>query len=44
MKAIIPALFFAALAAPSGVVSAVLLAALVFWVAYEPSSDTQISC
>jgi len=44
MKAIIPALFFAALAAPSGVVSAVLLGALVFWVAYEPAPETQMTC
>ena len=44
MKAIIPALFFATLAAPSGFVSAVLLAALVFWVAYDQGSETRMAC
>ncbi|HNE25776.1 MAG TPA: hypothetical protein PKZ68_00800 [Pseudomonadales bacterium] len=44
MKAIIPALFFAALGMPSGVVVSALLALLVFWVAHEQEKDSQITC
>lgn len=44
MKAIIPALFFATLAMPSGAVAATLLAVLVFWVAHEPSEKSQLTC
>ncbi|MEZ5540183.1 MAG: hypothetical protein R3E63_09635 [Pseudomonadales bacterium] len=44
MKAIIPALFFATLAAPSGIVLATLLAVLVFWVAHESAKDAQLTC
>ncbi len=41
MKAVLPAMFFAAVGMPAGIISALLLAAIVFWVAKKSGQEAR---
>jgi len=44
MKAILPAVFFAALGVPAGILCAVILAVIVFWAINEKNADATEDC